>query len=158
MPCGQGRGSVPSKSARERGGMEYLIGIGLAAVVCAFAAVAGFGRERVFYPTLLMVIASYYILFAVLGSSRRALVAESALACVFFALAVFGFQKSLWIIVAGLAAHGMFDFVHPWLVGNPGVPRWWTGFCLAFDVAAAGVLGVVLLRRQGFGEKGRMQL
>jgi len=38
--------------------MEYLIGVVLAAVVCAFAGFAGFDRERVFYPTVLIVIAT----------------------------------------------------------------------------------------------------
>jgi hypothetical protein len=50
--------------------MECLIGIGLALVVCAFAMLVGFDRDRVFYPTLVIVIATYYILFAVIGSSR----------------------------------------------------------------------------------------
>ena len=46
--------------------MEYLIGLILALAVAGFAAVLGFDRERVFYPTLLIVIASYYALFAVM--------------------------------------------------------------------------------------------
>ena len=50
--------------------MEYLIGAGLALAVCAFALLAGFDRDRVFYPTLLIVVASYYILFAAMGASR----------------------------------------------------------------------------------------
>jgi hypothetical protein len=47
--------------------MDYVIGVALAFVVSAFAALAGFDRERVFYPTLLIVIASYYVLFAVMS-------------------------------------------------------------------------------------------
>jgi hypothetical protein len=35
----------------------------LAAVVCAFALLAGFDRDRAFYPTLLIVIATHYVLF-----------------------------------------------------------------------------------------------
>jgi hypothetical protein len=38
--------------------MEYLIGVGLALAVCAFAMAAGFDRDRVFYPTMLIVIAA----------------------------------------------------------------------------------------------------
>ena len=38
--------------------MEYLIGVVLAAVVCAFALLTGFDRDRVFYPTVLIVIAT----------------------------------------------------------------------------------------------------
>ena len=130
--------------------MEYLIGVGLAVVVCVFATLVGFDRERVFYPTLVGVIASYYILFAVIGSSSSALVLESLIAGAFLVLAVAGFKKNLWLIVAALAGHGVFDFFHHLLIQNPGVPVWWPGFCLSFDVLAGGFLAVLLMRRCGF--------
>ncbi len=41
---------------------------------------------------------------------------------------------------AGLAAHGMFDFVHAHVIDNPGVPEWWPAFCGAYDVVAAAAL------------------
>lgn len=129
--------------------MEYMIGVGLALVVCAFATLVGFDRDRAFYPTLVTVIATYYILFAVLGSSTSALALESLIAGAFFALAVGGFKKSLWLIVAALVGHGVFDFFHHLLIQNPGVPPWWPGFCLSFDVFAGGFLGVLLMRRSG---------
>ena len=56
--------------------MEYLIGLILSLAVAGFAAVIGFDRERAFYPTVLIVIASYYVLFAAMGASRRALIIE----------------------------------------------------------------------------------
>ena len=130
--------------------MECLIGVGLAAAVCAFAMVSGFDRERVFYPTMVLVVAHYYILFAVMGSSMRALALESVIAAVFLALAVAGFKKNLWVTVAALVGHGIFDFFHHLLIQNPGVPMWWPGFCLAFDVLAGGFLAVLLMRRSGF--------
>ena len=46
----------------------------------------------------------------------------------------------MWIVVAGLAGHGIFDALHGYLVENPGVPAWWPAFCLAFDLGAAGSL------------------
>ena len=133
--------------------MEYLIGIVLAVVVCAFATLVGFDRDRVFYPTLLMVIATYYILFAVMGSSTPALALESLIAIVFLALAVAGFKKTLWLIVAALAGHGVFDFFHHLFIHNSGVPAWWPGFCLAFDVLAGAYLAMLLVRRSGFASK-----
>lgn len=133
--------------------MEYTIGIGLALVVCVFALVAGFDRDRVFYPTMVIVVATYYILFAAMGSSTRALVSESLVAVVFLALAVTGFKKNLWVIVAALAGHGVYDFFHHLFIQNPGVPVWWPGFCLAFDVPAGCFLAVILLRRSGFVSK-----
>ena len=57
--------------------IEYLIGISLAAGLCAFASLAGFDRERVSPIRLLMVvIATSYILFAVMGSSTPVLTME----------------------------------------------------------------------------------
>jgi hypothetical protein len=133
--------------------MEYLIGVGLAVAVCVFAMVAGFDRDRVFYPTLVIVIATYYILFAVMGSSTAALAMESVIAGAFLALAVAGFKKNLWMIVAALAGHGVFDFFHHLFIRNPGVPEWWPGFCLAFDVLAGGFLAMLLMRRPGLAAK-----
>lgn len=133
--------------------MEYIVGVGLAAVLCAFAAAVGFDRDRVFYPTVAAVVATYYVLFAAMGNSPRALVLESVIAAAFFALAVVGFKFNLWLIVAALAAHGVFDWFHHLIVRNPGVPAWWPGFCLAFDVLAAGILAVLLMRRSGFAAR-----
>lgn len=133
--------------------MEYLIGVGLALAVCAFALLAGFDRDRVFYPTLLTVIATYYILFAVMGGSMRVLTLESLVAGVFLALAVAGFKKSLWLIVFALAGHGVFDFFHHLFLQNPGVPVWWPGFCLAFDFLAGVFLALLLTRRSGFASR-----
>jgi hypothetical protein len=74
--------------------MEYLIGVGLAVVVCAFATLVGFDRDRVFCPTLVIVIATYYVLFAVIGNSPRALLLESLVAGAFLLLAVIGFKST----------------------------------------------------------------
>jgi hypothetical protein len=130
--------------------MEYMIGVALALLVCAFATLVGFDRDRVFYPTLVIVIATYYILFAVVGNSTRALELESLIAGAFLALAVAGFKKNLWLIVAALAGHGVFDFFHSLFIHNRGVPVWWPGFCLSFDVLAAVFLAMLLTRRSGF--------
>jgi hypothetical protein len=130
--------------------MEYLIGVALAVAVCRFATLVGFDRDRVFYPTLVPVVASYYILFAVMGGSTPALAWESVIAGAFFALGVAGFKTNLWLTVAALAGHGVFDFFHHRLIRNPGVPMWWPGFCLAFDVPAGAFLAILLIRRSGF--------
>lgn len=133
--------------------MEYLIGVGLAVLVCVFAALVGFDRDHVFYPTVVIVNASYYILFAVMASSTPALMLESLITCVFAALAVAGFKKNLWLIAAALAGHGVVDFFHHRFIQNPGVPVWWPGFCLSFDVFAGAFLAVLLIRRSGFALK-----
>jgi len=128
--------------------MEYLIGVVLALAVCVSATLLGLDRDRAFYPTVMIVIASYYALFAAMGGSARALVIESAVITVFLAAAVFGFKRSLWLVVAGLVAHGVFDFVHGHLIANPGVPAWWPTFCLAYDAVAGAYLAWLLIWRR----------
>ncbi len=124
--------------------MAYLVGVVLALVVSAFARVVGLDRDRAFYPTVLVVVASYYDLFAVMGGSTQALIGELAATGVFLVAVVVGFKRNLWIVAAALAGHGLFDLVHPNLVSNPGVPVWWPSFCLAYDLAAAACLGWLL--------------
>ena len=126
--------------------MEYLIGLALALAVAGAAAVIGFDRDRAFYPTVLIVIASYYVLFAVMGASRRALVVETVVASAFLLFAVLGFKRNLWLVAGAIAGHGVLDFVHHLFIDNAGVPRWWPGFCLAFDVVLGGVLAADLVR------------
>ena len=128
--------------------MAYLIGAGLAVAVGLFAWLVGFDRSRAFYPVVLIVVASYYLLFAVIGGSTAALWTELLLFAAFAAVAVLGFRFSLWLAAAGLLAHGLMDFVHGSLVENPGVPAWWPAFCLGYDVAAAAFLAVLLRRRR----------
>ena len=130
--------------------MEYLIGVGVALLVCAFGLVAGFDRDRAFYATMVIVVAHYYILFAAMGASIPILAIESAVACVFLLVAVAGFRRNLWWAAAALAGHGVFDSVHRFFIENPGVPIWWPGFCGAFDVLAAAFLALLLMRRPGF--------
>ena len=126
--------------------MPYLAGIVLALTVSGFATLIGLDRDRAFYPTLLVVIASYYVLFAVMGGSDHALVVETLVMTGFLLAAAVGFKKNLWLVVAALAAHGIFDFFHARVVANPGVPAWWPAFCLTYDITAA-VFLVCLLRR-----------
>ena len=127
--------------------MQYLIGFILSLAVVASARVIGFDRERAFYPTVLVVIASCYVLFAVMGASSRALILETIFAAAFLLFAILGFKKSLWLIAAAFVAHGVFDFVHRFFINNPGVPGWWPGFCLAFDVPIGVFLAAQLARR-----------
>jgi len=126
--------------------MPYLIGLVLALGVSAFATFVGFDRDPAFYPTVMVIIASYYVLFAVMGGSTRALGIESLIMAGFVGIAVAGFKRNLWIVAAALAAHAVLDFNHGRLVDNPGVPAWWPAFCLAYDLAAAGYLAWRLSR------------
>lgn len=120
--------------------MEYLIGLGLALAVSLFARLVGLDRDRAFYPTVMIVIAALYGLFAILGQSMTALGLEAVVGAGFIFTAVLGFKRNLWLVAAALAAHGVFDFSHGHLFGNPGVPAWYPGFCGTYDLVAAGWL------------------
>lgn len=116
--------------------------------VGALAALTGLDRDRAFYATVLIVVAHYYVLFAVMAGSGPALVAESVALAAFAGLAVLGFRTSLWVVALGLAAHGLFDFFRGGLIANPGVPPWWPNFCLSFDLVAAAWLAWRLARQR----------
>jgi hypothetical protein len=133
--------------------MAPLVGAFLALAVGLFATVSRLDRDRAFYPTVAIVIASYYALFAVMGGSTRALVLESLVAGAFLGVAILGFRSSLWIVVIALGAHGCFDLAHGAVISNPGVPGWWPAFCLTYDATAAGYLAWLLVsgRTGGFG-------
>lgn len=127
--------------------MGYIAGVLVAIILLGLAALSGFSRDRSFHATLLMVVASYYVLFAAMAGSLSAMVVESAIATAFLLAAVAGFRRWHWLIVVGLAAHGVFDFVlHP-LVTNPGMPAWWPAFCGTFDIAAAACIALLLSTR-----------
>jgi hypothetical protein len=116
--------------------MEIAIGVALALGVCGLGVVAGFERDRAFYPVMLIVIASYYDLFAVIGGDKGVLGIEIVISLGFAALAVLGFRVNLWLTVAGLLGHAGLDFGHGHVVTNPGLPTWWPVFCATFDAVA----------------------
>ena len=124
--------------------MTLLVGALLAFAVGLLATAIGLDRDRAFYPTVMIVIAVLYALFAVMGASTNALVLESMVGVVFIAAAVSGFKSSLWIVALALAAHGVFDLVHGSVISNPGVPAFWPAFCSTYDVAAAAYLAWLL--------------
>ena len=124
-----------------------VIGVGLAIGLAAFARLVGFDRDRAFYPVVLIIVGSYYVLFAVMAGATGEL-PELGFFALFAASAAVGFRTSLWIIVAGLALHGVFDFVRASMDPGSGVPGWWPAFCGTFDVAAAAILALLLTADQ----------
>ena len=120
--------------------LPFVIGIVLSAGVALFARQVGLDRDRAFYPTVMIVIALYYVLFAVMSGSVQTVVIESVVMTLFAAAAVAGFKSSSWIVVVALAGHGVFDAVHGHIIENAGVPAWWPAWCLSYDVGAAAIL------------------
>lgn len=130
--------------------MGYVIGIAAALGTALLGRMVGFERDRAYYPTILIVVATYYDIFAAIGGSSTAVMVEAILTLVFVALAVIGYKRNAWILVAGLAGHGLLDFVHSRLVDNAGVPSSWPAFCASYDIAIAAYLAFLLTRKHEF--------
>lgn len=137
--------------------MDYAVGAGLALGTIAFARLAGLDRDRAFYPVMLVVVASYYDLFAVMGGDTAVLGTEVAVGFAFIVISVIGFKTNLWIVAAALAGHGVFDLLHDQLIANPGVPQWWPAFCMSFDVAAGVLLAWLLITKRVAPERPNAQ-
>lgn len=126
--------------------MEYAIGIILGVVISLWTTALGFSRDRSFYPTVLIVVASYYGLFAVISGSMRTLAYEAIPMAAFIGLAVAGYKRSAWLVAAGLIGHAVFDSFHHQIVENTGMPVWWPGFCLSIDYTLGAFLAFYLYR------------
>jgi hypothetical protein len=118
----------------------FFVGMVLALGVGAAATLVGYDRERSFYPAVLTIVGTYYVLIAAEGSTPSVLAVEAVGLLLFAGAAALGFRSSLWIVVAGLFGHGLFDAVHGHILGNAGTPAWWPAFCGTYDITAAGYL------------------
>jgi hypothetical protein len=129
--------------------MPFLVGVILAAAVGLMATWVGLDRERGLYPVVVIVSASFYELFAVMGGTSATVIAEMVPFTIFLFVALLGFKRNLWLVVAALVGHGLFDFAHSRLIADPGVPVWWPMFCLSYDFAAAIYLAWRLKKSSG---------
>jgi hypothetical protein len=95
------------------------------------------------YALSLALIAAVYIGLAVADGRPRVIAVETVVAAVFVVVAAAGVTGPAWLVVAGLAGHGVKDL---WqhrrqFVANT---RWWPPFCLVVDWVAAAILVVLL--------------
>jgi hypothetical protein len=125
--------------------IPVVVGVLLAGGIAALAKFTRFDEDRSFYSTVLVIIAAYYVLFAVLGGSRHALVWELVIAVAFSTVAIVGALFLPTLVGAGIIAHGLFDLVHDAIIENSGVPTWWPSFCGSIDVLLG--LWVIILTR-----------
>lgn len=102
-----------------------------------------FDEERSYYPTILMVIALYYVLFAVMESQIEVIVAEIAVASLFITGALYGAVRSLRLVAVLLILHGIYDVIHPHFMSYDSVPAWWPMYCFYVDA----ILGFWILFR-----------
>ncbi|MEQ8524724.1 MAG: hypothetical protein RIB15_08550 [Gracilimonas sp.] len=114
----------------------FIIGIGKAKIF-------RFEKDRSYFPTILIVIALVYILFAVMSSNVDVIIAEAVVATMFITGALYGSVNSLRMVAILLIVHGLYDFIHPHIFNYNTVPSWWPIFCLYVDV----ILGVWIFFR-----------
>ena len=95
------------------------------------------------YGLSLVLIAAVYIGFAVADGRPRVIAVETVVAGGFVVVAAAGVTGPAWLVVAGLAGHGVKDLwqhrTH--FVANT---RWWPPFCLVVDWVAAAILVALL--------------
>jgi hypothetical protein len=95
------------------------------------------------YAISLALIAGVYIGFAVADGRGRVLAVETVVASVFVVIGAAGVTGSGWLLVAGLAGHGLKDLWqhHTGFVANT---RWWPPFCATVDFVAAALIAVTI--------------
>ena len=98
----------------------------------------------VVYALGLAVIASVYIGFAVADGRRTVLAVETTVAGVFIVIAAAAITGTPWLLVVGLAGHGLKDL---WqhrrhFVANT---RWWPPFCFVVDFVVAPIIAVEIV-------------
>ena len=93
------------------------------------------------YAVSLVFIASVYIGFAVADGRWRIIAVESSVAGTFAVIAAAAITGSAWLLVFGLAAHGLKDY---WQYRRQYVAntRWWPPFCAAVDFVVAGIIAI----------------
>jgi hypothetical protein len=96
------------------------------------------------YALGLVLIAAIYIGFAVADGRGTVIAVETGVASVFVVVAAAAVTGSAWLLVAGLAGHGLKDM---WQhrTGFVANTRWWPPFCAAVDFVAAGLIAVTIL-------------
>ena len=92
----------------------------------------------------LVLIAAVYIGFAVADGRPKVIAVETGVASMFVVLAAVAVTGSVWLIVIGLAGHGLKDL---WQHRSQFVAgtRWWPPFCLVVDWVAATIIATAIV-------------
>jgi len=106
-------------------------------------------EPKTVYALGIAVIAAIYIGFSVADGRGHVIAIETIVAALFVVVAAAGVTGSAWLLVLGLAGHGLKDLwqhrTH--FVRNT---RWWPPFCATVDFVAAGILAGAVLTGVSF--------
>jgi hypothetical protein len=96
------------------------------------------------YALGLVLIAGIYIGFSVADGRAKVIAVETVVASVFVVVGAASVTGPGWLIVVGLAGHGLKDM---WQhrTGFVSTTRWWPPFCAAVDFVAAALIAVLLV-------------
>jgi len=95
------------------------------------------------YALGLVLIAAVYIGFGVADGRAKVLAVETCVASLFVIVAAVAVTGSGWLLVAGLAGHGLKDL---WQhrTGFVAHTRWWPPFCATVDFVAAAAIALLI--------------
>jgi hypothetical protein len=96
------------------------------------------------YALGLVLIAAVYIGFGVADGRARVIAVETGVAAVFVVIAAAGVTGSAWLLVAGLAGHGLKDLWQQ-RTGFVRNTRWWPPFCATVDFVAATLIAIAIV-------------
>jgi hypothetical protein len=101
------------------------------------------------YSLGLTLIAAVYVGFGVADGRRRVLAVETGVAASFIVIAAIAVTGPAWLIVGGLAGHGLKDL---WQhrTGFVANTRWWPSFCAVVDLVAATSVALMIITHRGF--------
>jgi hypothetical protein len=101
------------------------------------------------YALGLVLIAAIYIGFAVADGRPQIIAVETGVAAAFVVVAAAAVTGSAWLLVAGLAGHGLKDL---WQhrTGFVANTRWWPPFCATVDFVAATIIAIDIVARFHF--------
>ena len=121
-----------------------ICGVAVGAIQAASPLAFWWLPPKTVYALGLTLIAAVYIGFSVADGRWKVIAAESSVAGFFVVVAAVSASGSAWLLVLGLAGHGLKDL---WqhrtrFVRNT---RWWPPFCATVDWVAAGILAGAIL-------------
>jgi len=96
------------------------------------------------YALSLAVIAAIYVGFAVADGRWKVIAVETSVAWVFVVIAAAAVTGSEWLLVVGLAGHGLKDW---WQhrTGFVANTRWWPPFCASIDFVVSAIIAGEIL-------------
>ena len=98
---------------------------------------------RTVYALGIPLIAAVYIGFAVADGRPHVLAVESTVVAAFVVVAAAAVTGTPWLVVAGLAGHGVKDIWQHRTQFVAGT-RWWPPFCAAVDFVAAALIALAI--------------